>query len=153
MQWLWQGASTYHARMAGYSGTPLPKKLGMKDGSRVVLVDAPDDFALTLGELPPGVTFVSADEGSVDVVVSFVTSEEQIAERFMALKPLLQPAGGLWVAWPKRVRGATSVLSENVIREIGLAAGLVDNKVCAIDERWSGLRFVYRREDRPKVTR
>lgn len=137
--------------MAGYSGTPLPKKLGMKDGARVALVDAPGDFARTLGEPPPGVTFVPAAEGGLDVVVSFVTTEEELAGRFVALKALLKPAGGLWIAWPKRIRGATGGLSEGVIRDIGLAAGLVDNKACAIDERWSGLRFVYRREDRPRA--
>lgn len=137
--------------MAGYSGTPLPKKLGIKECSRVALVDAPGDFADTLGELPPGVTFVPAAEGGLDVVVSFVTSEEQLVGRFMALKPLLEPAGGLWIAWPKKVRGEAAGLSENTVREVGLAAGLVDNKVCAIDERWSGLRFVYRRADRPRA--
>jgi hypothetical protein len=145
--------SGYHARVAGYSGTPLPKKLGIKTGSRVALVGAPDDFASTLGELPPGVRFVPVGDGELDVVVSFVTDERDLPERFMALKPLLQPAGGLWIAWPKRVRGATGGLSENTVREVGLAAGLVDNKVCAIDERWSGLRFVYRRADRPGVAK
>jgi hypothetical protein len=139
--------------MAGYSGTPKPKKLGMKDGSRVALVAAPPDFAGTLGELPPGVTFVPAGEGGLDVVVSFVTDERQLAEQFMTLKPLLEPAGGLWIAWPKKLRGEPAGLSENTVREVGLAAGLVDNKVCAIDERWSGLRFVYRRADRPKVAK
>jgi hypothetical protein len=139
--------------MAGYSGTPLPKKLGIKEGSRVALVEAPADFAHTLGELPPGVNFVPAHEGGLDVVVSFVTDDLQLAEQFMTLKPLLDPAGGLWIAWPKKVRGVTGGLSENTVREVGLAAGLVDNKVCAIDERWSGLRFVYRRVDRPKGAR
>jgi hypothetical protein len=139
--------------MAGYSGTPLPKKLGIKAGSRVALVGAPDDFERTLGVLPAGVAFVPADEGGLDVAVSFVTAEQELLERFRALKPLLQPAGGLWIAWPKKVRGVAGGLSENTIRDIGLAAGLVDNKVCAIDERWSGLRFVYRREDRSKVAR
>lgn len=150
---MWPRASGYHARVAGYSGTPLPKKLGIRDGSRVALVDAPGDFTRTLGELPPGVTFVPAGEGVVDVAVSFVTAEEQLAGRFLALKPLLDPAGGLWIAWPKQVRGEPAALSENRVREAGLAAGLVDNKVCAINERWSGLRFVYRRADRPKVAK
>ncbi len=118
----------------------------------MALVAAPVDFGGTLGKLPPGVSFVPADEGRLDVVVSFVTDARQLAERFMALKPLLGPAGGLWIAWPKKVRGETPALVENTVREVGLAAGLVDNKVCAIDKRWSGLRFVYRRADRPKGT-
>lgn len=136
--------------MAGYSGTPLPAKLGIKPGARVVLVNAPEGFRDVLGQLPHGVALVPAGDGALDVVVCFMTTEEGLPDRFLALKQRLQPAGGLWMAWPKRTRGQRHGLTENTIREVGLAAGLVDNKVCAIDGRWSALRFVFRREDRPR---
>lgn len=136
--------------MAGYSGTPLPKKLGIKPGARVALVDPPEGFREVLGELPDRVAFVAPGCGAIDVVVCFVAGEQGLADRFLDLKQQLQPAGGLWIAWPKRGKGTPMGIGENAIREVGLAAGLVDNKVCAIDERWSGLRFVFRREDRPR---
>ena len=135
--------------MAGYSGTPLPKKLGINEGSRVALVGAYPAFKETLGELPPGVQFVDPQTGAVDVIVCFATNPADVAQRFLELKRLLAFTGGLWIAWPKKARGVPVTLLENDVREIGLAAGLVDNKVCAIDERWSGLRFVYRLADRP----
>lgn len=134
--------------MAGYSGTPLPQKLGIKPGARVALVDPPAGFHELLGELPGGASFVAPAAGAIDVAVCFVAGEEGLAERFLELKQQLHHAGGLWIAWPKRRAGAPAGIGENAIREVGLAAGLVDNKVCAIDERWSGLRFVFRREDR-----
>ncbi|MGE0601669.1 MAG: DUF3052 domain-containing protein [Dehalococcoidia bacterium] len=136
--------------MAGYSGTPLPKKLGIKEGSRVTFVDAPPEFSGTLGLLPPGVQVLPPAAGALDVIVCFVTEPPQVEARFLELKPLLAWTGGLWFAWPKKTSGIPSSLVENTIRDIGLAAGLVDNKVCAIDERWSGLRFVWRVADRPK---
>ena len=139
--------------MAGYSGTPLPKKLGIKEGSKIAFVDAPPEFQAALGELPTGVEFVTRDTGNVDVMVCFVTEQEQVEARFLELKPLLAWSGGLWFSWPKKTSGIQTSLVENTIRDIGLAAGLVDNKVCAIDERWSGLRFVWRIADRPKATK
>ena len=135
---------------AGYSGTPLPRKLGIRDASRVLLVDSPDDFAMVLGELPPGVELLAAGATDVDVAVVFVRELAALRAQFAALAAALQPAGGLWVAWPKRSSGVATDLSENVVRELGLEAGLVDNKVCAIDATWSGLRFVWRLRDRPK---
>ncbi|HET6171488.1 MAG TPA: hypothetical protein VFD90_02710 [Gaiellales bacterium] len=134
---------------AGYSGTPLPRKLGIHDGSRLLLVEAPDGFATTLGELPPGVELVAARATGVDVAVLFALEAAAVRARFGGLAAALQPAGGLWIAWPKRSSGVATDLDENVVREIGLAAGLVDNKVCAIDSTWSGLRFVWRLCDRP----
>jgi hypothetical protein len=134
---------------AGYSATPLPRKLGLRDGSRLVLVGAPADFASVLGELPPGVAQVGPSLGDVDVAVLFVLDLASLRAQFSALAKQLQPAGGLWVAWPKRSSGVATDLDENVIRELGLAEGLVDNKVCAIDATWSGLRFVRRLRDRP----
>jgi hypothetical protein len=134
--------------MAGYSGTPLPKKLGIKPGHRVAFAGAPDGFAVALGELPPGVEHAPA-AGPADVIVAFVRTAAEAESRLAELKPRLAFDGGLWIGWPKKSSPLSLGLSENAIREVGLAAGLVDNKVCAIDEDWSGLRFVYRREDRP----
>jgi hypothetical protein len=134
---------------AGYSGTPLPRKLGIREGSRVLLVGAPDDFAATLGELPPGVELVQPGASAVDVLVLFALDAATVDVGFAGLAASLQPAGGLWIAWPKRSSGVASDLDENRVREIGLAGGLVDNKVCAIDATWSGLRFVWRLRDRP----
>jgi hypothetical protein len=134
---------------AGYSGTPLPRKLGIREGSRLLLVDAPADFAATLGELPPGVELLEAGAGAVDVAILFALGAATVRARFADLAASLEPAGGLWIAWPKRSSGVATELDENVVREIGLAAGLVDNKVCAIDATWSGLRFVWRLRDRP----
>ena len=135
--------------MAGYSGTPLPKKLGIKEGARVAAVGAPEHFAQTLGELPPGVELGGVyAEGPIDVIVAFVRAPDEVAERLAALIERLTPAGGLWLAWPKSRPRSPSPVSETLVRETGLAAGLVDNKVCAIDDEWSGLRFVRRVKDR-----
>jgi hypothetical protein len=132
----------------GYSGTPLPAKLGIRAGARLALLHAPAGFGAALGELPPGVEFVDPDDGALDVAVLFVTERAELQRSFAAVAARLVPNGGLWVAWPKRASGASTDLTENVAREIGLRAGLVDNKVCAIDATWSGLRFVYRLKDR-----
>ncbi|MCA9854191.1 MAG: DUF3052 family protein [Dehalococcoidia bacterium] len=133
--------------MAGYSRTPLPTKLGIKPGHMVVLANAPGDFADVLGELPEGVT-VSTHDDRIDVALLFVTSSGDLAEGWPPLAAAIRPAGGLWVCWPKKASGVETDLTENVIRDFGLSAGLVDNKVCAVDETWSGLRFVYRLKDR-----
>jgi hypothetical protein len=137
------------AQPAGYSGTPLPRKLGIKPGARLALVGAPDSFDATLGELPEGVAVRRRLRGPVDVIVAFYVRRAELARRLGVLRDSLEPAGGLWIAWPKRASGVATDLDENVVRELGLAAGLVDNKVCAIDEVWSGLRLVYRLRDRP----
>ena len=135
--------------MAGYSGTPLPRKLGIKDGARVAIVAAPNGFADAL-DLPPGVVLRHQARGRLDVIVFFVTRHAELTRRFPAFKRALEPDGGLWIGWPKQPSSVATDLSENPIRKIGLDNGLVDNKVCAIDETWSGLRFVYRVKDRPK---
>jgi len=137
---------------AGYSGTPLSRKLGIREGSRLLLEGAPDGFAATLGELPAGVELVPPESSDVDVAMLFAVGSVTVRQRFTGLAASLQPAGGLWIAWPKRSSGVATDLDENVVREIGLAAGLVDNKVCAIDATWSGLRFVWRLRDRPQRT-
>ncbi len=135
--------------MAGYSGTPLPRKLGIKEGHRLALLDAPTGFESTLGELPAGVAIRTTARGRSDVVVCFVTSRGGIERRFDSLKRAIAHDGGLWFAWPKRASGVETDVTEDVVREIALARGLVDNKVCALDETWSGLRLVFRLADRP----
>ena len=136
--------------MAGYSGTPLPQKLGIKAGARVALVRAPEGFEKTLDPLPDGVSLRAQARGHHEVVVFFATRRAELERRFDALSRAIVPAGGLWIAWPKRTANVATDLSENHVREVGLAHGLVDNKVCAVDDVWSGLRFVYRVKDRPQ---
>jgi hypothetical protein len=138
---------------AGYSGTPLVNKLGIKPGTTLGLIGAPEGFDATLGELPDGVVVRRRLQGSLDVIVAFFVESSVLERRLPALRGALQPAGGLWLAWPKRASGVATDLSDNVVRELGLAAGLVDNKVCAIDAVWSGLRLVYRLRDRPALSR
>ena len=134
---------------AGYSGTPLPRKLGIREGCRVLLLGAPDGFAATLGELPPGVELVQPGASAVDVAVLFALDAATVrGGRFAGLASSLQPAGGLWIAWPKRSSGVASDLDENACVKSAWPSGLVDNKVCAIDATWSGLRFVWRLRDR-----
>jgi hypothetical protein len=134
--------------MAGYSGTPLVRKLGVKPGSRLGLIDAPEHFTALLGELPDGVAVRTRVRGPLDVIVAFFVDRSQLARRLPVLVTALDQAGGLWIAWPKRASGVTTDVTENVVRELGLATGLVDNKICAIDQTWSGLRLVYRLRDR-----
>ena len=133
---------------AGYSGTPLAKKLGIKAGSRVLLVNAPPNFVDELAPLPENVVFVADADSAVDVIVLFMDREIELRDRFTELAKRLVPSGGLWVAYPKKAAKVPTDLSENNVRDIGLEAGLVDNKVCAIDEIWTGLRFVIRVKDR-----
>ncbi len=139
--------------MAGYSGTPLAAKLGIKPEARVALVNAPDGFDQVLAPLPPGVTVLRQLRGPLDVIVAFVTRRAELERRLPALRAALAPAGGLWVAWPKRASKVPTDITEDVIRDVALPTGLVDNKVCAIDETWSGLRLVIRLELRPAKPR
>ena len=124
------------------------RKLGIEPESRLAAIGAPGGFGETLGELPPGVSVRRSARGPLDVIVAFFTERSALERRLPALVKALDQAGGLWIAWPKRASGLPTDLGEGAIRELGLAAGLVDNKVCAIDETWSGLRFVYRLRDR-----
>lgn len=136
--------------MAGYSGTPLPQKLGIKTQYRIALINAPDGFEDTLGPLPDDVDIGRVATGKTfDVMVCFVRCLADVKKQFAALRKKMNPACGLWIAWPKKSSGVETDVSENLVRDFGLAAGLVDNKVCAIDEMWSGLRFVIRLNDRP----
>jgi len=136
--------------MAGYSGTPLPKKLGIQEGHRVALVHAPAGFEKTLGDLPPAVALQAGLTGSMpfDVILVFVTRRADLERQLAALRRRMDPAAGLWVAWPKKASRVPTDMTEDVVREIALPTGLVDNKVCAIDETWSGLRLVIRLEHR-----
>jgi len=136
--------------MAGYSGTPLVKKLGIKPGHRLALLNAPDDFDRTLGPLPGDVSVCRQLRAPCDVIVFFTKSHSVLGKKFFPLMHNLSPTGGLWIAWPKRASGVPTDLTEDVIRNLALANGLVDNKVCAVDETWSGLRLMYRLKDRPR---
>jgi hypothetical protein len=113
------------------------------------LLAAPEDFDATLGELPLGVEVRRRARAPLDVIVAFFTQRSELERRLPALQRAMTPSAGLWIAWPKRASRVATDLDENAVRELGLAAGLVDNKVCAIDQVWSGLRLVYRLRDRP----
>lgn len=136
----------------GYSGTPLLQKLGIEDGHRIALLDAPGKLPEALAEVKAAAASkVKPGAGRFDVIVLFADRRAVLEQKFRVASRALDAAGGLWVAWPKRASGVPTDLTEDVVREIMLAAGLVDNKVCAIDEVWSGLRCVYRKKDRPPV--
>jgi len=134
--------------MAGYSGTALPQKLGIKPGARLALVRAPAGFEKMLNPLPEGVRLRTQARGAQDIVLFFATRRAELDRRFDALARTIAPAGGLWIAWPKRTACVATDLREGIVRDLGLAHGLVDNKVCAVDDTWSGLRFVFRLTDR-----
>jgi hypothetical protein len=135
---------------AGYSGTPLAKKLGIKEGHQVGTFNAPPHFPALLESLPDDVEIEPEPVGKValDVAILFVTDEGELRARFAEVARCLRPNGGLWVSWPKKSSPLATDLRDSHVRTVGLAAGLVDNKVCAIDQDWSGLRFVYRLSDR-----
>jgi hypothetical protein len=134
--------------VAGYSGTALPRKLGIEEGSVLALRGAPDGFETTLGELPGGVRLKARAAAPVDVLLAFFTDAAELDRRLDGLARAIYPDGGLWIAWPKRASGVATDITEDVIRELALPRGLVDNKVCAIDDTWSGLRIVHRVENR-----
>ena len=134
------------AGSVGYSGTPLVDKLGIKPGARLQLVSEPKDFAGLLGGLPEGSTVAS--RGALDFAMLFVKSQSDLRKRFARLRDRLKSNGVLWVAWPKKTSGVETDLTEGVVRAFGLESGLVDVKVCAVDDTWSGLKFVRRLKDR-----
>lgn len=134
--------------MPGYSGTPLPKKLGIKPSFRVVLSDIPADVRAELKDaLQPCRIVRGSFLGKIDFIISFAQSKEDL-EDLDFMSTWLAPAGMLWICWPKKSSGVATEVDENVVRETGLAAGLVDVKVCAVTEVWSGLKFVRRIKDR-----
>jgi hypothetical protein len=138
--------------MAGYSATPLGQKLGIKPEHRVLILGAPAGFEKTLGNLPDGVRVSKKLAGKTkhDVIVSFVTEKAALKKELPRLIASLEENGGLWVAWPKKTSGVATDMTEHRVRELALPKGLVDNKVCAIDDTWSGLRCVIRLENRSK---
>lgn len=132
---------------SGYSGTPLAKKLGIKVGATLLVTGDPGHFDEVVAPLPPGVIIRQrAGNGGLDVIVWFVRGRADLERRIDAMAKAIFPAGGLWIAWPKRASGVASDMTEDVVREVALPLGVVDSKVCAIDETWSGLRLVWRRE-------
>lgn len=135
---------------AGYSGTPLPKKLGIKPGQRIAFVHAPAAFAEALGELPAELSVSdAAEEGAgLDLVVFFTASLDELRARLGGLARAIAPAGMVWIAWPRKTSGVRTDVTEDGVRAAALEGGLVDVKVCAIDATWSGLKLVYRVKDR-----
>ncbi len=134
--------------MAGYSSSPLPRKLGIREGSRVALVGVPVDLEL---DLPSGATVTRSLRGPLDVIVCFVTSRSALVQQLSVVRAAMAPDAGFWVAWPKQAAVKAGLaqptdMTEDVVRDVALPTGLVDNKVCAIDEVWSGLRLVIRKE-------
>lgn len=132
----------------GYSGTPLIKKLGLREETAAVLINSPEGYINLLGKLPHGVTLTNKLTNHSSFIHYFTKNKAELAKKFQALKKSLKPDGMLWISWPKKSSGIPTDLNENVIREIALKNGLVDIKVCAIDEEWSALKLVYRLKDR-----
>ncbi|SRR5258708_42672 len=134
--------------MAGYSGTPLVKKIGIKPGHRIVFRNDPPSFLKDLGEMPAGVAKSDKLSGQADVIVYFTDKRAPLQKDFPALMRAQVSDGMIWIGWPKRASGKPTDLDENIVRDLGLDLGLVDVKICAIDETWSGLKFVVRLENR-----
>jgi hypothetical protein len=140
-------------RPAGYSGTPLHRKLGIKPGNAVAVLGGPGGLAGSLAaQSGADVAGILPAAGTLDVIVTFVRWREDFETQLPGLRERMAPAGGLWIAWPKRAARVPTDMTEHVVREVALPTGLVDNKVCAIDETWSGLRLVIRRELRPAAS-
>ena len=138
-------------QQAGYSGTPLPRKLGIGEGDELALIGAPEGFDNSLGELPGVTVHTDLTDGALfDVMVVFVTWRAELEAELDRLRTRMAPACGLWIAWPKRASKVATDMTEHVVRDVALPTGLVDNKVCAIDATWSALRLVIRRANRPR---
>ncbi len=135
--------------MAGYSGTPLARKLGIKEGSVIAIINSPEDFQDNLGALPENVRIARSTVSRADLIVLFAESEKRLEKYFAKQATRIYPKGMLWIAWPKKSSGRTTDLTFTNVQRIGITAGLVDVKICAIDDVWSGLKFVYRLKDRP----
>lgn len=134
---------------AGYSGTPLPRKLGIVEGTRLCPIRAPADYFALLGPLPPGVEVQSRVGAGTGVVHLFSTDRTDLEARLVKLRNRIDPAAAVWVSWPKKSSGVPTTITEDVIRAVALPLGFVDVKVCAVNEVWSGLRLVIRKELRP----
>src|SRR5262249_48478403 len=133
---------------AGYSGRSLVDKLGIKAGTRIAILGAPRGFRTTLGQLPSGVTVITSSRGTLPFIHFFTTKRSLLERRFPSLKRALAQDGALWVSWPKKSSGVAADLTEDAVREVALAGGLVDVKVCAVDDVWSGLKLVRQLRDR-----
>lgn len=134
--------------MAGYSGTPLQKKLGIKGGLSVFILQPPDSYFDWISPLPPDVKIKSKLVGEVDFIHLFVREQKIFSKEFIRCKKQLRKDGMMWISWPKKASNVPTDLDENIIRDFGLKNGLVDVKVCAVDEVWSGLKFMFRIKDR-----
>ncbi len=133
---------------SGYSGTPLIKKLGIKPFTRALFVGAPKNYGQFLGPLPEGVSVVTARRGHLDFVHLFTTRRAELKKALPKMMAAIFPDGVIWVSWPKKVSKVETDITEDVIRDVALPLGLVDIKVCAVDETWSGLKLVVRKEKR-----
>lgn len=134
--------------MAGYSGTPLARKLGIKPGLRAHVVNAPENYQELLGPLPEDVTFVPTLRGKIDFIHAFVTAADDLAAKLATYRKRIVDNGVIWVSWPKKAAKVPTDVTEDVVRELALPLGLVDVKVCAVDETWSGLKLVIRVTER-----
>ena len=139
------------ASPAGYSGTPLWKKLGIREGMLVLAINPPRNYRKLLTGMPKGVRFVDEAEPPLEFVHLFVMTSSELAENLKRLRNDLAPAGVIWVSWPKKASGVATDITEDTIREIALPMGLVDIKVCAVDATWSGLKLVIRKSNRPRA--
>ena len=137
--------------MAGYSGTPLAKKLGIKAGCKIFLSGAPDNYLKLVAPLPEGVRFATRVGGDTDIVHLFATRKALLAKALRAALAKLKPDGAIWASWPKKSSKVPTDITEDTIREIALPLGLVDIKVCAVDDSWSGLKLVIRKENRTRM--
>ncbi|MEJ6022559.1 DUF3052 domain-containing protein [Ramlibacter sp. PS4R-6] len=138
--------------MAGYSGTPLAKKLGIKESSRVALLHAPSGYARLLEPLPEGVTITDEADAQADIVQVFAMQRSMLAKYLPALRKALAPDAAVWVSWPKKASKVPTDITEDTVREVALPLGFVDIKVCAVDDTWSGLKLVVRKELRAPAT-
>ena len=134
--------------MAGYSGTPLPQKLGIKPGTIVVAIDAPENYRKLLGQIPSGVNFATRPVGNSKFIHLFVKERRVLAKHLQSLRYKIAEDAAVWVSWPKKSSGVPTDITEDVIRAVALPIGFVDIKVCAVDETWSGLKLMIRRENR-----
>jgi hypothetical protein len=134
--------------MAGYSGTPLPQKLGIKPGTIVVVIDAPDNYRKLLGQIPSGVNFATRPVGNTKFIHLFVKERRALRIQLQTLRQKIAEDAAVWVSWPKKSSGVPTDVTEDVIRAVALPLGFVDIKVCAVDDTWSGLKLMIRRENR-----
>ena len=134
--------------MAGYSGTPLPQKLGIKPGTIVVVIDPPDNYRKLLGQIPSGVNFATRPVGNTKFIHLFVKERRALQTQLQSLRQKIAQDAAVWVSWPKKSSGVPTDVTEDVIRAVALPLGFVDIKVCAVDDTWSGLKLMIRRENR-----